>query len=118
MSRARMNPWLGLMLPLVLLAGSCQYARDWAKQEAEKVVQEEVVPRFEKLSEEYISQEELAKWKAQADTDKSGEVSQEEWWAWIKGNWQYGGMLLLFEYLRRRLKGKIGQIWSELKKPE
>lgn len=103
------------VLGLVLGFSSCGALREYVVDQATQIAKDEVAKASLALAAKYVPAEELAKWKAAADTDKSGDVSSNEWWIWLKENWFLGVGAALFEYLRRRNKSTKGQLYAELK---
>jgi len=103
------------VLGLVLGFSSCGALRDYVVDQATQIAKDEAAKISMDLAAKYVPVEELDKWKAAADTDKSGDVSSNEWWIWLKENWALGVGAALFEYLRRRNKSTKGQLYAELK---
>jgi len=105
---------------LVVLLGCCGCGamRDYAKEQGTLAAKEVLASYMETQAAKYVTADQLLAWKTAADVDKSGEVSPNEWWDWVKDNWEIALYLVGFGYLQQRAKRKTGQIWEKISEIE
>lgn len=86
---------------------SCGAIKQYAKDTATEVAREVLVEVKE------AAREAIAESQRLADANADGTTTPEEWSAWLVGGTAtLAG--LMFEYLRRRLKSKIGELWKTI----